>query len=274
MYSIGEFSKLTGLTVKTLRFYHERGILVPARVDSGSGYRHYDQRNVDTARAIVTLRQYGFSLEDIAEILRNHADEEDILDYFEKQKNALNACIARDRELVSCLDRIIQTETQARQMIQQTVFPIEKKSLPPLLVAGIRMKGRYEDCGKGFAKLGRSLGRFISGPPLCLYYDDESREDDADFEPCLPIRKMINVEGVDVRKLDGGNCLSLVHRGSYQELGRSYEKLIRYAKEHGDQFLLPSREVYLKGPGMIFKGNPQKYLTEIQILIETDDDNA
>jgi effector-binding domain-containing protein len=35
-----------------------------------------------------------------------------------------------------------------------------------------------------------------------------------------------------------------------------------------EKTLLPSREVYLKGPGIIFRGNPKKYLTEIQILIE------
>ena len=41
---IGEFSKLSGLTVKTLRFYHEEGLLVPAFVDPDTGYRYYDEQ--------------------------------------------------------------------------------------------------------------------------------------------------------------------------------------------------------------------------------------
>lgn len=268
MFSIGEFSKITGLTIKTLRFYHEQGVLIPARVEPGSGYRYYDRRNVDTARAIAALRDFGFGLEEIAEILRDHADEADLMDFLAKRKQALNARMAQDRELVSSIDRIIKRETEARTMPQETLYPIEQKQLSPVLVAGMRMTGRYADCGKAFAKLGRGLGRHISGHPLCLYYNDEYREDDADFEPCVPIRKVVQLDGAHIRELSGCNCLSLIHRGPYNELGRSYERLLRHAKEHGYKLSLPSREVYLKGPGMIFKGNPQSYLTEIQIPLE------
>ena len=270
MFSIGEFSKVTGLTIKTLRFYHERGVLVPARVEAGSGYRYYDRHNCETARTIVALKDFGFSLEEIIEVLRDHSDESDILEFLERQKLQLKDRMARDRAIVSSIDRIIQKENEALQMGQQTPFEVEVKELPPQLVAGIRMKGRYDECGEAFGKLARSLGRHIAGKALCLYYDQEYRETDAEFEPCMPVRKRVNVEGVDVRELPGGAAATLIHKGPYSELGRSYEKLIRYVKEHNYQMRVPSREVYLKGPGMIFKGNPNKYLTEIQILIETD----
>jgi effector-binding domain-containing protein len=62
--------------------------------------------------------------------------------------------------------------------------------------------------------------------------------------------------------------VSLIHKGPYETLGRSYEKITAYIKEKGYRPKLPSREVYLKGPGMIFKGKSENYLTEIQILIE------
>lgn len=65
--------------------------------------------------------------------------------------------------------------------------------------------------------------------------------------------------------------MTLLHKGPYEELGRAYERLLKYAKEKGYEFASPCREVYLKGPGMIFKGNPQNYLTEIQMLLTTDD---
>jgi DNA-binding transcriptional MerR regulator len=268
MFSIGEFSKITGLTIKTLRFYHERGVLIPASVDGGSGYRYYDQRNLETARAIVSLREYGFGLDEIAEILRDHSDEADILRFLARRKGELSDRITWDRDLVASLDGIIQRETEARQMVRQAAFEIEEKALSPLLVAGIRMQGRYEECGQGFARLGRSLGRHICGLPLCLYYDDEYREGDANFEPCMPVRKMLQIDGVSIRELGGGRCITLIHRGPYHELGRSYERLIRFAKEREYRMLLPCREVYVKGPGMIFKGNPKKYLTDIQIMIE------
>lgn len=101
-----------------------------------------------------------------------------------------------------------------------------------------------------------------------LYYDSEYKEDDADFEPCFPIRKGKSSDDISVRELKGGRCVSLIHKGQYENLSESYKKIFAYINEKGLKTLLPSREVYIKGPGMIFKGNPNNYLTEIQIMIE------
>ena len=100
-----------------------------------------------------------------------------------------------------------------------------------------------------------------------LHYDSEYREDDADFEACMPIRKGKAADGISVRELPGGRCVALVHKGPYEQLGRSYAKILGYIKDKGYEVAMPTREVYLKGPGMIFKGNPRNYLTEIQILV-------
>ncbi len=154
-------------------------------------------------------------------------------------------------------------------MAQNAIFQVEEKDLPAMLIAGVRMKGKYSDCGKGFAKLGRSVGRHACGKPMNLYYDGEYREDDADMEPCFPVKQTAKPsEGISIRELPGGRCITLLHQGPYDELGRSYEKLFTYVEQKGYKTCLPSREVYLKGPGMIFRGNPKKYLTEIQIPIE------
>ncbi len=172
------------------------------------------------------------------------------------------------RNIAVSLDHVISTEREAKIAMQDSTFEVLEKVLEPMLVAGVRMRGKYSDCGKGFAKIGRAFGRQICGPPLNLYYDGEYREEDADLEACMPIRKRKEVEGISVRELPGGRCVALMHRGPYEQLGRAYSKILAYVKEHGYQAILPSREVYLKGPGMILKGNPKKYLTEIQMLIE------
>jgi len=85
-YSIGEFSQVTGLSVKTLRFYHEKGILIPSAVDSGTGYRWYDESKVEKARVIMRLRAMEFSIEDIAAVLGECTDEGDILNYLERKR--------------------------------------------------------------------------------------------------------------------------------------------------------------------------------------------
>lgn len=149
-------------------------------------------------------------------------------------------------------------------------YIVVEKTLEPLLAAGYRMQGRYRDCGKGFGKVGRSFGRHVCGPAFLLIYDTEYREDDASFECCMPI-KMGETKGeVKVQDLEGGNCISVTHLGPYEEISGAYAALESFAAEHGLTLRSPSREVYIKGPGMIFKGNPKKYVTEVQFLIDCE----
>ncbi|MBX7256936.1 MAG: GyrI-like domain-containing protein [Candidatus Hydrogenedentes bacterium] len=146
-------------------------------------------------------------------------------------------------------------------------FEVEEKSVPAMLIAGVRMKGHYSDCGKGFALIGRRLGRHLCGKPFNLYYDACAREGDADLEACVPMKRQAEAEGISVRELPGERCVTLLHEGPYETLGVSYEKVRAYIDAKRYTAKVPSREVYHKGPGMIFRGNPKKYLTEIQIPI-------
>src|SRR5262245_11887000 len=75
-------------------------------------------------------------------------------------------------------------------------------------------------------------------------------------------------DGISIRELPGGRCVSLLHKGPYDQLGRSYDKILPFGKEKGYEIVMPTREVYLKHPGMIFRGNPKNYLTEIQMVIQ------
>jgi DNA-binding transcriptional MerR regulator/DNA gyrase inhibitor GyrI len=267
-YSIGEFSQITGLSAKTLRFYHEKGILVPSSVDEATGYRFYDLSKIEKARVIMQLRQMEFSIDDIATVFAECSDDADILNHLDRQKQFLQHRISEDRDIVHSLAEIIAKEKEAKHLLETGKFAVEEKPIEPTLIAGIRMKGKYNECGTGFSRLGKAIGRYICGKALCLYYDGEYREDDANFEPCFPIRKRVEAEGISLRELPGARCLSLVHRGPYDQLGRSYAKIIKVADERDVKIALPTREVYVKGPGMFFKGNPKNYLTEILLPIE------
>ena len=77
-YQIGEFSRITSLSIKTLRHYHERGILEPVYVSSDSGYRYYDERSVERARIIKELRALDFSLKEIKELLATCEEDADL----------------------------------------------------------------------------------------------------------------------------------------------------------------------------------------------------
>jgi DNA-binding transcriptional MerR regulator len=156
-YSIGEFSQITGLSVKTLRFYHEKGILAPSSVGEATGYRFYDASKIEKARVIMRLRQMEFSVEDIATVFSECGDDADVLNHLERQKQFLQHRISEDRDIVRSLGEIIAKEKEARRLLETGSFIVEEKSIEPMLIAGIRIKGRYSECGAGFS-------RFVEGP--------------------------------------------------------------------------------------------------------------
>ena len=84
MFSIGEFSKITGLSIKAIHLYHEKGLLFPAQIDAQTGYRHFNTRNVEQARSIRRLREMSFSLDEIKVVLESFEDESLLLDVLEK----------------------------------------------------------------------------------------------------------------------------------------------------------------------------------------------
>jgi DNA-binding transcriptional MerR regulator len=68
--AIGDFSRMTHLSVKALRHYHDVGLLEPAEVDPASGYRFYEPSQVPIAQVIRRLRDLGMPLDDIKEVPR------------------------------------------------------------------------------------------------------------------------------------------------------------------------------------------------------------
>lgn len=272
LYSIGEFSRLVGLTVKALRFYHDEGLLVPARIDPGSSYRYYDQHNLERARLLAELRKLEFPLEEIAQLLKAYEAEanaeEDLISFFRRHRERLAGQAAHFRGLVNTLDNVIKQELEVQRTMITTPTKVELKDLPGTLVAGYRMKGKYSDIGKGFGKVAKAYYRQLAGTPLGLFYDHEYREGDADFEACFPVKSGSSKGECTVHELPAGSFLTLTHVGPYDQLGRTYEKLLNYAKEKKLEIDVPSREVYHKGPGMIFRGNPKKYVTEVQVPVK------
>ena len=77
---------------------------------------------------------------------------------------------------------------------------------------------------------------------MLLHHDTEYKENDADFEACFPVRKRREVAGAEVRELPGARCVTLVHQGPYEELGRSYAKVLSYVKSRGYDVEMPTRE--------------------------------
>jgi DNA-binding transcriptional MerR regulator len=266
-FSIGEFSVITLLSIKSLRLYHEKGILVPVQIDHSSGYRYYDEANFERAGSIKVLKEFDFTLAEIKDLLDECRDDADMLTQLEDKLERVKNKIDRYKDVSRAITSIIEYEKESA-MDHTQEFQIEEKDLETILIAGHRMRGKYQDIGKGLGFVCKKMGRHTNGKPMALYYDGEYKENDADFEPCVPVRKGKDAEGLSVRELKGGRCVSLIHKGPYESLRVSYKEVFAYINSKGYKAETPTREIYRKGPGLILKGNPKNYLTEIQVMID------
>jgi DNA-binding transcriptional MerR regulator len=269
MFSIGDFSRATGLTIKTIRLYHEKGLLMPAWIDNETSYRYYDRSSLERAMIIRALREMDFPLAEIRELLESESGEAEIVPFLERQRERILERQESLGRISRSLDALITREKEAFAMVEKKTFEIEEKDLAPLKVASLRWKGRYADTGEPLQKVCRQFGRYARGKPLNLYYDADYKEEGASIESCIPVSDKCTAasDGFTVRTLPGGGFVSLIHKGPYEEISRSYARLMTHLEEKGYQAQLPYREIYLKGPGMLFRGNPKHYLTEIQIKI-------
>lgn len=269
MYQIGDFSIISRLTIKTLHYYHECGLLEPSLIDSESGYRYYDEKCLDRARTIQELRHLEFTIKDIKIILDNCQDDSELLDYMANKQREIARKMATyenmEKKLAAFIKQTRQTE-EVHDMNKDSGIVI--KNIPDTLVASIRFRGQYQDAGVYFPRLFKLCGRHANGSPFFLYYDTDYKEEDADIEACVPVKTAVEGDGIMSRLLKGGQAITIIHKGPYDTLGDSYKKLIDYVTQTGLEILTPSREVYLKGPGMILPRSPRKFVTEIQMLVD------
>lgn len=101
MYKIGEFSKMSKTTIKTLRYYEKEGLLKPDFIDQNTSYRYYESSQLLDVSKIVSLRQAGLSIKDIKKILNGY-DFIKILNNrkLEIEKNLINYNILQQYEFI------------------------------------------------------------------------------------------------------------------------------------------------------------------------------
>jgi len=265
MLTIGEFSASTRLTVKALRMYHDEGLIVPERTDPTTGYRYYGEAAWQRAQSVKMLRDLGFSHHELKTILQECRDDADLGIFLKKRLEAVDDELMRMRAIRDRIAVHLQTE---KEMNMKATSEIKDTVIPRIIVCTLRYKGLYGDMGKYFGPLFKKAGRYASGPAMAFYHDPEYREDDADIEPALPVKKEVTLDGIVCRIVPETRVLSVLHCGSYETLGDSYKKLYEAIASAGLRAFTPSSEIYLKGPGMIFKRDPKNFVTEIRIPVE------
>jgi effector-binding domain-containing protein len=267
MFKIGDFSKLGRVSVKTLRYYDEMGLLKPIEVDRYSSYRYYGLDQLPRLNRILALKDLGFSIEQIAQLLAEGPTVEQMRAMLQVKQEEV------ERRLAAEQARIRRIEARLRQIEQEGKMPayeIVTKETQAVLVAAIRsVVPSYGEQGMLWGELMAHLaaqGGQPAGPCLTVYYDPGYRERDVDVEVCQPLSRRIAAGGrVRVVELPGCLMACAIHQGSYERLHEAYQALLPWIEANGYQICGPNREVYLR-PGET--QDDAGAVTEVQVPIE------
>ena len=263
MLRIGEFSKLSHLTVKALRFYEREGLLIPENVDEWTGYRTYDTSQLKDAAIIKSYRQLGLSIDEIKAIL-NGADKKIILaskaEVLKTQKEDIDVRL-------SIINHILEDE--------EMKYQVTVKEMPAAIVYYTEVKvKKFSDMMSIIPELGAECmelnpGMKCANPPyeFCEYLDEEHREEDITIRHNEAVEKFgKESERIKFREIPAVKVLSIFHKGSYDEIGEAYAYIMKYAEENGYKVNGLSRECYIDG--IWNKDSVDEWLTEIQLPIE------
>jgi effector-binding domain-containing protein len=147
-------------------------------------------------------------------------------------------------------------------------YTIEIKDIEPVTVAAMRYKGPVTEAAKQFPNVFKAIKGKSNGAPFFCYHTVNLENGISDMELCVPTVETPNGNGVTLKDLPRAKAVCLTHIGSYDVLPMAYEAIHRHIQENGLSIQPPWREVFIKGPGMIFKGNPNKYITEIMLPLK------
>ena len=191
LMTIGEFAERTRLSPKALRLYDELKLVVPARVDTNSGYRLYAEDQVEPARLVGLLRQADMPLALIASVVALEGADaaRAVVGWWEQ----VEAGVAERRAVVSYLHAHLRGEDHA-------MFDIDVRSMPERrLVTISRHVHSHQTDGffdQAFARL-RTAGPGIpgiEGVPFLVFYGEVSDDSDGPIELCRPVAPDVDVQ--------------------------------------------------------------------------------
>ena len=244
--AIGDFSAITHLSIKTLRRYHEAGLLEPAKVDPQTGYRYYAIDQVSAAQVIHRFRELGMPVREVGEVLATTDPEARaalIANHLERLENQLD----QTRAAVSSLRRLLQPDPPP--------IEVEHRRLEATTVAAVRATVDLRDVLAWYAEaMGeldralKALGLSPAGPPGGLYDNELFTEERGAAAVYVPVVIPHALGRVEPFVIPAGELAVTVHRGPHDDIDVTYAALGTYVAEHALAVAGPVHEIYLVGP--------------------------
>jgi DNA-binding transcriptional MerR regulator len=280
MFKIGEFSRLSRVSVRMLRHYDQLGLLTPSKIDPFTGYRYYAADQLPRLNRILAFRDLGFSLEQITGMLDEALSTEQMLGMLKVTRAEVEEQMKLEHQ------KLDQLEVRIRQLNDAPshgAYDVILRDTESQLVASYREKAADDDrIQQMFDSLEVYVSKFDGAradkPPLTIYYDEEYREKDMDAEVAVPLRYAIPENKLfRVRELPRlSHVACVIHVGEYSRIYQAYNALLAWIEANDYQMTGPIREIYIHygADGLDFDLPPtylahdsNQYVTELQLSV-------
>ena len=264
MLKIGEFSKLSRVSIRMLRHYDEIGLLAPEATDPFTGYRYYSEAQLLTVGRITALKEMGFSLAGVSELLACGDDRAALeRQLLLKRAEALEAAEEARRRL-----RLLDTAIERLRKDEPMKYDVTVKTIPERYVASVRqiipsydLEGHLWSI---FLKETAHMHIQDGDPCLCtaLFYDGEFKETDVDVEIQKSVRGSYpDTEHVKFKTVPAVQVASAVCKGSYDQISEVNAAVASWVEANGYIFDGIAFNIYHVSPHET--RNPEEFVTEV-----------
>lgn len=266
--STGTMSRRSGLSIKALRLYHDKGLLVPARVDEATGYRGYHPDQVETGRMIMMLRRAGMPLEQVSHVLAADplAAREQVLSWLTERAR-------EDQQRVAQLHRYAVMDAEAGGPYRAGLPEVGEREVGERVVAALRAEVSAPTLPEMIMSTVRQLRDHLSrcgvdvGPEYWVcYLDPIAAGAPARIETCVPYSGPAQPSGAIVLRAEPGGTEIYVPVSAdqcrYPQILPSYARLYQQAARHGGP-VGPAREIY----SVPWPSDPRQMAAEVAVRV-------
>ncbi len=265
MLKIGDFSKLSRISIRMLRHYDEIGLLVPENVDEYTGYRYYSESQLLHANRINSLKDMGFSLSLVSEILKTYDNPEALHQFLILKRAEMEEQLDRmDRQLrlvESALNRIRKGENAI-------TYAVTLKEIPQSYVASLRkIIPSHDHSGLLWEQLTRELEpqnvRYAYPcNAISVFHDDGYKESNVDIEIQISVEGSYqDTANVVFKKVPPRLVASATFKGSYDQIGIVNQVVAAWIKDNHYELDDGMMMIYHVTPEI--DTNPEHWITEV-----------
>lgn len=265
MLKIGDFSKLSRISIRMLRHYDEIGLLNPVNIDYATSYRYYSEDQLTVAGRIIALKDMGFGLTAIGEILKVYNDPKALSEFLAIKKTEVEA---EAHELNQRLRLLETTIMSLRKDGTVMSYNVVLKSLPERTVASVRKTiPAYDQEGMLWMLLNQETAALNIQPAepcysLAMFHDEGYKEKDVDVEIQIAVKgQYSNTENVIFKGVEETLVASATYKGSYEQVTAVNHAVANWVRDNGYEFNGAMFCIYHVSPGQT--QNPEEWVTEV-----------